>query len=89
MYLQIQRQYFYSRLLLQKKSVVKKKAVEIWELLLKDYGRSRIGDGKSFQRSDADRSNLANTLPDVGKTKEGIALADRGNRMVLEKDRDR
>ncbi len=30
-------------------------------------------------------SNLANTLPDVGKTKEGIALADQGIRMVLEK----
>ena len=25
-------------------------------------------------------SNLANTLPDVGKTKEGIALADQGIR---------
>ena len=32
----------------------KEKAVEIWELLLKDYGRSKDQDGKSFQRSDAD-----------------------------------
>mgnify|MGYP001173932357 CR=1 FL=1 len=30
-------------------------------------------------------SNLANTLPDVGKTKEGIVLAEKGIRMVLEK----
>ena len=30
-------------------------------------------------------SNLANTLPEVGKVKEGIELADQGIRMVLKK----
>jgi len=30
-------------------------------------------------------SNLANTLPEVGKVEEGIALAEQGIRMVLKK----
>lgn len=63
----------------------KEKAVEIWELLLKDYGRSRIRMENHFKEVMLIWSNLANTLPDVGKTKEGIALADQGIRMVLEK----
>ena len=66
----------------------KEKAVEIWELLLKDYGRSRIRMENHFKEVMLIWSNLANTLPDVGKTKEGIALADQGIRMVLEKGRD-
>lgn len=63
----------------------KEKAVEIWELLLKDYGRSRIRMENHFKEVMLIWSNLANTLSDVGKTKEGIALADQGIRMVLEK----
>lgn len=63
----------------------KEKAVEIWELLLKDYGRSRIRMENHFKEVILIWSNLANTLPDVGKTKEGIVLAEKGIRMVLEK----
>ena len=54
----------------------KEKAVEIWELLLKGYGRSRIRMENHFKEVMLIWSNLANTLSDVGKTKEGIALAD-------------
>lgn len=63
----------------------KEKAVEIWEMLLKDYGRSRIRMENHFKEVMLIWSNLANTLPDVGKTKEGIALAEQGIRMVLKK----
>lgn len=59
--------------------------LKAWELLLKDYGRSRIRMENHFKEVMLIWSNLANTLPDVGKTKEGIALADQGIRMVLEK----
>ena len=76
--------------LAEKKSVVKRESSEIWELLLTDYGRSRIRMENHFKEVMLIWSNLANTLPDVGKNQEeGIALADQGNRMVLEKDRDR
>lgn len=63
----------------------KEKAVEIWKLLLQDYGNSEVRMEHHFQEVMLIWSNLANTLPDVGKTKEGIALADQGIRMVLEK----
>lgn len=63
----------------------KEKAVEIWKLLLQVYGNSEVRMEHHFQEVMLIWSNLANTLPDVGKTKEGIALADQGIRMVLEK----
>ena len=63
----------------------KEKAVEIWKLLLQVYGNSEVRMEHHFQEVMLIWSNLANTLPDVGKTKEGIALADQGIRMVLKK----
>lgn len=63
----------------------KEKAVEIWKLLLQDYGNSEVRMEHHFQEVMLIWSNLANTLPEVGKVKEGIALADQGIRMVLEK----
>lgn len=63
----------------------KEKAVEIWKLLLQDYGNSEVRMENHFKEVMLIWSNLANTLSDVGKTKEGIALADQGIRMVLEK----
>ena len=63
----------------------KEKAVEIWKLLLQDYGNSEVRMEHHFQAVMLLWSNLANTLPEVGKVKEGIALADQGIRMVLEK----
>ena len=63
----------------------KEKAVEIWKLLLQVYGNSEVRMEHHFQEVMLIWSNLANTLSDVGKTKEGIALADQGIRMVLEK----
>lgn len=63
----------------------KEKAVEIWKLLLQDYGNSGVRMEHHFQEVMLIWSNLANTLPEVGKVKEGIALADQGIRMVLEK----
>ena len=63
----------------------KEKAVEIWKLLLQDYGNSEVRMEHHFQEVMLIWSNLANTLPEVGKVKEGIALADQGIRMVLKK----
>ena len=63
----------------------KEKAVEIWKLLLQVYGNSEVRMEHHFQEVMLIWSNLANTLPEVGKVKEGIALADQGIRMVLEK----
>ncbi|MDY2660888.1 MAG: helix-turn-helix domain-containing protein [[Ruminococcus] gnavus] len=63
----------------------KEKAVEIWKLLLQVYGNSEVRMEHHFQEVMLIWSNLANTLPEVGKVKEGIALADQGIRMVLKK----
>lgn len=63
----------------------KEKAVEIWKLLLQVYGNSEVRMEHHFQKVMLIWSNLANTLPEVGKVKEGIALADQGIRMVLKK----
>lgn len=63
----------------------KEKAVEIWKLLLQDYANSEVRMEHHFQEVMLIWSNLANTLPEVGKVKEGIELADQGIRMVLEK----
>lgn len=63
----------------------KEKAVEIWKLLLQDYANSEVRMEHHFQEVMLIWSNLANTLPEVGKVKEGIELADQGIRMVLKK----
>ena len=63
----------------------KEKAVEIWKLLLQDYGNSEVRMEHHFQEVMLIWSNLANTLPEVGKVEEGIALAEQGIRMVLKK----
>lgn len=63
----------------------KEKAVEIWKLLLQDYANSEVWMEHHFQEVMLIWSNLANTLPEVGKVKEGIELAEQGIRMVLKK----
>ena len=63
----------------------KEKAVEIWKLLLQVYGNSEVRMEHHFQEVMLIWSNLANTLPEVGKVEEGIALAEQGIRMVLKK----
>lgn len=67
----------------------KEKAVEIWELLLKDYGRSRIRMENHFKEVMLIWSNLANTLPDVGKPKKELHWQIRESEWFWKKDRDR